>query len=88
MSIPITPLADYVAASQEEVKSQTASGLYLPESATEKPKVAKIVAVGKDVKELKVGDRIVYKSYGTTDVTIDKQDYLLIKEEDVLAKVK
>jgi chaperonin GroES len=88
MSVPITPLADYVAAQQEEVKNQTASGLYIPDSAAEKPKTAKVVAVGKDVKELKVGDRIVYKSYGTTDIKIEKNEYLLIKEEDVLATVK
>ena len=68
--------------------SKTASGLYIPEGATEKPKTAKVVAVGKLVKELKVGDRIVYKSYSNTDVKVGKDMYIIVKEEDVLATVK
>ena len=58
MSAKIQPLADYVVAVGEEPETKTASGLYLPEKATEKPKVAKVLAVGKDVKQVKVGDRI------------------------------
>jgi chaperonin GroES len=88
MSVPIQPLADYVVAQQEEAETKTASGLYLPDKAQEKPKVAKIVAVGKVVKELKVGDRIVYKGYSTTDVKVGAENYILVKEEDVLATVK
>ena len=88
MSVPIQPLADYVVAQTEEAASKTASGLYLPENAKEKPKVAKVLAVAKDVKQVKVGDRIIYKSYSTTDVKIGTEDYMLIKEEDVLATVK
>jgi chaperonin GroES len=88
MSVNIQPLADYVVAQQEEAAKKTASGLYLPETAAEKPKTAKVVAVGKDVKALKVGDRILFKAYGTTDVKVDGQEYMLIKEEDVLATVK
>ena len=88
MSAPLQPLGDYVVAQAEAAKSKTASGLYIPESATEKPKTAKIVAVGKDVKQVKVGDVIVYKGYSTTEVKIDKDDYILVKEEDILATVK
>ena len=88
MAVPINPLSDYVAAQTEEAKSKTASGLYIPESAKEKPKTAKVVAVGPGAKQLKVGDTIVYKSYSTTDVKIGKAEYLLIREEDVLATVK
>jgi len=88
MSVPITPLADYVVAIQEEATTKTASGIYLPDSASEKPKVAKIVAVGKAVKELKVGDKIVYKSYSPTEVKVDSTEYIIVKEEDVLATVK
>jgi chaperonin GroES len=62
--------------------------LYLPDAAKEKPKTAKIVAVGKDVKQLKTGDRIIYKSYSTTEVKVGKDEYILVKEEDVLATVK
>ena len=88
MSVPIQPLADYVVAQTEEAASKTASGLYLPGGAQEKPKVAKVVAVGKEVKSVKVGDRIIYKSYAQTDIKIDATEYLLVKEEDVLATVK
>lgn len=88
MSAKIQPLADYVVAEGEEAETKTASGLYLPEKAAEKPKIAKVVAVGKDVKQLKVGDRILYKSYSTTDVKVGSDEYILVKEEDVLATVK
>ena len=87
MSTKIQPLADYVVAVGEEAETKTASGLYLPEKAAEKPKVAKVVAVGKDVKQVKVGDRILYKTYSTTDVKVASEEYILVKEEDVLATV-
>lgn len=88
MSVPIQPLADYVVAQAEEAATKTASGLYLPGGAQEKPKVAKVVAVGKDVKGLKAGDKIIYKSYSQTEIKIETTEYLLVKEEDVLATVK
>ena len=88
MAVPIQPLADYVVAEQEKAESKTASGFYLPDAAKEKPKVAKVLAVGKDVKQVKTGDRILYKSYSTTDVKLGRDDYMLIKEEDILATVK
>lgn len=88
MSSPIQPLADYVVAQAEEAESKTASGLYLPDTAKEKPKTAKVVAVGPEVKGVKVNDRIIYKSYSTTDVKVGKDEYMLVKEEDVLATVK
>lgn len=88
MSVPIQPLADYVVAQTEEAATKTASGLYLPGGAQEKPKVAKVVAVGKEVKSVKVGDRIIYKSYAQTEIKLDTTEYLLVKEEDVLATVK
>ncbi len=88
MSVNVQPLGDYVVAQPEVAPSKTASGLYLPEKATEKPKVAKVVAVGKDAKQVKVGDRILYKGYSPTEVKLDGTEYLLIKEEDVLATLK
>lgn len=88
MSTSLNPLADYLVAQQEEATTKTASGLYLPDKATEKPKIAKVLKVGKGVKEVKTGDRIVYKSYSTTEVKVDDKEYILIKEEDVLATVK
>lgn len=88
MSVPIQPLADYVVAQTEEAATKTASGLYIPGGAQEKPKVAKIVAVGGDVKAVKVGDKIIYKSYSQTEIKVDATEYLLVKEEDILATVK
>ncbi len=88
MSAKIQPLAEYVVAVSEEPETKTASGLYLPDKAAEKPKVAKVVSVGKDVKQIKAGDRIIYKSYSTTDVKLGNDEYILVKEEDILATVQ
>lgn len=88
MSTPLQPMGDYVVAVGEEAETKTASGIYLPEKAAEKPKTAKVVAVGPAVKQVKNGDRIVYKSFSTTEVKVGKDEYILVKEEDVLATVK
>lgn len=88
MSSKIQPLADYVVAEAEEASNKTVSGLYLPDNAQEKPKTAKVLAVGKEVKHVKIGDRIIYKSYSTTEVKVGSDEYILVKEEDVLATVK
>lgn len=88
MSNKIQPLADYVVAQAEEAQTKTASGLILPGNATEKPKVAKVVAVGGDVKRVKTAERILYKSYSPTEVKLDGEEFLLIKEEDILATIK
>ncbi len=87
MSAPLKPLADRIVAVKEEAKNKTAAGLYLPDSAKEKSAIAKVVAVGTDVKEVKVNDRIIYKEYSTTEIKIDGKEYLLVREEDVLAKI-
>jgi chaperonin GroES len=87
MTTPIKPLADRVVATREEAATKTASGLYLPDASKEKPVLAVVQAVGPDVKTLKKGDRIVYKEYSTTELKIDGKDYLIVKEEDVLATV-
>jgi len=84
----LQPLADWVVAEQEEAATKTASGLYLPDKAAEKPKIAKVIKVGAKVKEIKAGDRIVYKSYSTTEVKVGDKGYILVKEEDILATVK
>jgi len=84
----INPLADWVVAEGLKAEAKTASGLYLPDNVKEKSKVATVLAVGKDVKTLKKGEKILYKEYSTTDVKIDGTEYILVKEEDVLATVK
>lgn len=87
MSAPIKPLADRVVAVREEPKTQTASGIYLPDNAKEKPVLAEVKAIGPDVKGVKIGDKIVYKEYSTTELTIDGTEFLIVKEEDILATV-
>lgn len=88
MSAPLKPLADRIVAIREEAETKTASGLFLPDGAKEKPVVAKVVAVGKEVKEVKVGDKVVYKEYAPTELKTGGVEYLILKEEDVLATLK
>ncbi len=89
MKVPIEPLGERVVAIREEAQTKTAAGLYLPDNAKEKSVIAKVVAVGPGVNKLsmKVGDRIVYKEYSTTELKVDGTEYIIVKAEDVLAKV-
>jgi chaperonin GroES len=88
MSVKVQPLAGYVVAQAEEAQTKTASGLYLPGGATEKPKVAKVVAVGKEVEDVKVGDRILYKNeYESTNVKVDGEEYIIIYYKNIVATV-
>ena len=84
--VPITPLADYVVATQEAAQTKTASGLFLPDSAGEKPKIATVVAVGPMVGDVKVGDKIIFGGYSNTDIKIEGEEYMLIKQENIFAK--
>jgi len=72
---------------REKAPEKTASGLYLPDSSQEKPVVAIVEAVGPEVKHVKKGDKIVYKEYSTTELKINDVEYLIVKEEDILATV-
>jgi len=87
MNSPIKPLANKVVAVRVETSNKTASGLFLPDNAKEKPVMATVVAVGPDAKSLKVNDKIVYKEYSTTDLKINDIEYLIVKEDDVLAVI-
>ncbi len=84
----LQPLADRIVAKSLEAEAKTSAGLYIPDTAKEKPQMGEVQAVGKDVKEVKVGDQILYTKYGPNEVKIDGQELLLLKEEDVLAVVK
>lgn len=88
MSVPITPLGDRIVAVRVKAETKTASGLYLPDTAKEKPVEATVEAVGADVKAVKTGDKIVYKEYSTTELKLGDKEYLIVKEEDVLATLK
>lgn len=87
MDVPIHPLSGYVVAQTELPEPRTTSGLYVPVGSQEKPKTARIVAVGEGTTQIEVGDQIIYKGFSTTEVSINKQDYILLKEEDILATV-
>lgn len=85
MSTPLKPLADHVVAVREKAATKTASGLYLPDTSQEQATSAIVKAVGPSVTAIKNGDRIVYKQYSTTQLKLDGDEYLILKEEDVLA---
>jgi chaperonin GroES len=82
------PLADRVVAKPVEAESKTASGILLPDQAKDKVQTAKVLAVGKDVKEVKVNDVIVHTEYGPNRFKQGSEELLIVKEEDILAVVK
>jgi chaperonin GroES len=89
MSVPIQPMEDYVVAVADVAETKTASGIFLPGNAQEKPKTVKVVAVGKEVDGVKIGDSIIYKNtYEATEVKVGKEEYVLIYKKNIIATVK
>ena len=82
----IKPLGDRVVAKKEEAVEKTSSGILLG-NAKEKPNYATVDSVGPDVKSVKKGDKIIFKEYTSTEVKINDTDYLIVKEEDILATI-
>ena len=92
----LRPLGDRIIIELIEVEEKTASGIVLPDSAKEKPQEGKVIAIGTgrvlengtrvelDVKE---GDRIIFSKYSGTEVKYDNNDYLILRESDVLAVI-
>jgi len=83
----LQPLADRIVAKPVEAETKTAAGILLPEQAKDKTQIAAVVAVGKEVKEVKVGDQILHAEYGPDRFRQDTTDYLILKEKDVLAVI-
>ena len=91
----IKPLLDRVVLKVEEAEEKTKSGIILSSAAQEKPQFASVVAVGpggvvdgKEVKmEVAVGDKVIYSKYAGTDVELDKEEYIIVKQSDILAIV-
>ena len=87
--IMIKPLADRVLIQPKEAETKTASGLYIPDTAKEKPQEGKVLAVGPGKKdepmEVKVGDEVIYGKYAGTEVTVDDVKYLIVKQSDIMA---
>ncbi len=92
----IKPLADRVVIKMLESEETTKSGIVLPGSAQEKPQVAEVVAVGpggvvdgKEITmEVAVGDKVIVSKYAGTEVKFDAQEYTILKQNDILAKVE
>lgn len=80
----LKPLKDRVIAVVEKPLEKTKSGILLGE-AKEKPAYAVVESVGPDVQSVKKGDKIVYKEYSTTEIRVEEKDYIILKEEDILA---
>ncbi|HEY0094557.1 MAG TPA: co-chaperone GroES [Archangium sp.] len=93
--VKVKPLADRVVVKALEDTEQMRGGLYIPDTAKEKPQQGEVMAVGpgkvEDGKrvemELKVGDKVLYGKYSGTEVTVDNEQYLILRESDVLAVV-
>lgn len=83
----LKPLADKVVIERTEAETKTASGIVLPDTAKEKPEIGKVIEVGKDVKEIKKGDRVVFGKYSPSEIKIEGTEFLIVKEEDVLAVI-
>jgi chaperonin GroES len=93
--IKVKPLADRVVVKALEDTEQMRGGLYIPDTAKEKPQQGEVVAVGpgkvedgaRVEMELKVGDKVLYGKYSGTEVTVENEQYLILRESDVLAVV-
>jgi len=92
----LVPLGDKIVLKQLEAEETTKSGIVLPGQAQEKPQQAEVIAVGpggmvdgKEVKmEVAVGDKVIYSKYAGTDVELDGEEYIIVKQNDILAVVK
>lgn len=95
MAVKLQPLADRLVVRPIEAEEKTKAGIYLPDTAKEKPQEGEVVAVGpgrlsEDGKriamDVKVGDIVVYAKYGGTEIKIDEEEYMILREGDILAK--
>jgi chaperonin GroES len=95
MAAKLQPLADRVLVKPMEKEEKTKSGIYLPDTAKEKPQEGEIMAVGpgkmtdegkRIPMDLKVGDRVIYAKYGGTEIKIDDEELIILRESDILAK--
>jgi chaperonin GroES len=95
MATKLQPLGDRVLVKPIEKEEKTKSGIYLPDTAKEKPQEGEILAVGpgkmtddgkRIVPDLKVGDRVIYAKYGGTEIKIDDEEMIILRESDILAK--
>ncbi|MCH8903919.1 MAG: co-chaperone GroES [Bacteroidetes bacterium] len=90
-TIGIKPLADRVLVEAAEAEEKTSGGIIIPDTAKEKPQKGKVIAVGTGKPDepitVKVGDSILYGKYSGTEITIDGNDYLIMRESDIFAVI-
>jgi chaperonin GroES len=86
----IKPLGDRVLLKIIEAETKTASGLYIPETAQEKTQTGTVVAIGddKDLITVKAGDKVMYDKYAGTSISVNDEDHLIIKMQDIIAIVE
>jgi chaperonin GroES len=93
----LRPLQDRIIVKRVEEETKTAGGLFIPETAKEKPQRGKIVAVGNGKKtedgkvlplDVKVGDLVLFGKYAGTEIKVDNDDFLMMREDDILAVVE
>jgi len=91
MALNIKPLSDRVLVEPVAAETQTASGIYIPDTAKEKPSKGIVVAVGKGTKDhdmtVKVGDTVLYGKYAGTELKFEGKDYLIMKEDEIFAVI-
>ena len=91
MALNIKPLADRVLIEPLPAETKTASGIFIPDTAKEKPQRGTVVAVGNGTKDhdmtVKVGDTVLYGKYAGVELKLESKDYLIMREEDILAIV-
>ena len=91
MGLNIKPLSDRVVIEPVAAENKTASGIIIPETAKEKPQKGKVVAVGSGTKDhkmtVKEGDTVLYGKYAGTELKLEGTDYLIMREDDILAIV-
>jgi chaperonin GroES len=89
MALKIKPLADRVVVEPQAAETKTLSGIIIPDTAKEKPNEGTIVAVGNGKKDhpitVKTGDKVLYGKYAGTEITIEGKEYLIMREDDILA---
>ena len=95
MALKLHPMADRIVVKPIEAEEKTKTGIYLPDTAKEKPQEGKVVAVGpgrlseegkRIVMDVKVGDIVVYSKYGGTEIKVDDEELIILRESDILAK--
>ncbi len=85
----VRPLGENVLVSAMKPETKTASGIYLPETAGEKPQQGEVIAIGDSEKiKVKVGEKVIYTRYGGTEVDLDGVEYLIVSQKDILAVIK